>query len=434
MKSVFGFLFVVALAVALALLMGGNTAVLTLFWPPHRIDLSFNLALLLLGACFVLLHLGLRGVSLLRRLPEEARRWRAAQLERAVYASVLDALAYQLSGRFVRARAAAERAISLMQTVGPTVPMHRAQLEVLSHLLAAESAHALGDLERRDQLLQVAVAPVTSSDAEPAREGALLRAVDWAIKARDGGAAQQWMSEWPQGLRRRIQAVRLRLQLAQLQQNTPQSIDMVRLLAKHRAFSPEAAHSLLRGLLLEALRGVHDREQLVQFWRELVGQERHNPDVALAWLERWQRLGGTRSAEEQRRAERDVELFQYPHLVLEVLRQVWADYIQLSELRRLRLVHWLEAALPVLGPEWLAQFEQAQRARPSDPLLQYLAGQAFRHHQLWGKALVLLEQASKSLTDAALRRQAYCGLARLAEQRGDTATAQTAWRQAALAA
>lgn len=431
MKSVFWFLFLAALAVALALLVGGNGATVSLFWPPHRVDVSFNLVLFALAAGFVVFYLALRALALLRRLPQQAKRWRKAQLERAVYAEVLDALAYQLSGRFVRARAAAERAIGLMQQLGPQAPMHRAQLDVLSHLLAAEAAHALGDVERRDAWLQVAVAPQASSDAEPAREGALLRVVDWALKARDAEAAHRWMAEWPQGLGRRILAVRLRLQLAQLRQDTPEAIDMVRLLAKHRAFSREAADSLLRGLLLEALRGLYDRDQLLHFWQGLDGKERHNPDVALAWLERWQAL-----SLEGRGQALLADALEGPRQrpVLDAARQVWAGYEQLSESRRRRLVCWLETALPALGSDWLAQVEQAQRARPSDPLLQYLAGQAFLQHQLWGKAGVLLELASKSLPDAALRRRTWCSLARLAEQRGDVAHAQLAWKEAALSA
>ena len=66
-----------AAAVALALFAGDNEGTVTVFWPPHRVDLSVNLALLLLVGLFVLLHLALRALSAVFELPRQARRWRA---------------------------------------------------------------------------------------------------------------------------------------------------------------------------------------------------------------------------------------------------------------------------------------------------------------------------------------------------------------------
>jgi hypothetical protein len=75
MRNVFWFLGLAALAVALALLVGNNAATFTLFWPPHRFDVSFNFALFALIAAFVLLHLALRALAALRELPRRAQRW-----------------------------------------------------------------------------------------------------------------------------------------------------------------------------------------------------------------------------------------------------------------------------------------------------------------------------------------------------------------------
>ena len=429
MRTVFWFLFLAASAVALAMLMGDNQATVLVFWPPYRVDLSFNLVLFTLVGGFVLLYLALRGLALLRELPQQAQRWRRAQLERAVYAQLLDAVAYQLSGRFVRARSAAEQSLELMRQVGDDAVIHRAQMQVLANLVAAESAHAVGDTDRREAFLLAAVAHSASSDATPAREGALLRAATWALKDRDADEAQRWLAELPQGVSRRIQAVRLRLKLAQLRRDTHGAIEMVRLLTKHRAYTREAGDSVLRGLLLDALRDTHDHEQMLGYWQRLDADERHNPDIALAWLERWAQLcseglatalAADQIAPEQQRT------------VLDALRQVWSRYGDLSEQRRRRLIVWLEPALPALGADWLAQVEQAQRARPSDAGLQYLAGQAFMQRQLWGKAAFLLEQATRSLTDAHMIRRAWCSLAQLAEERGDEPAALAAWKRAAL--
>ncbi|MDP2022942.1 MAG: heme biosynthesis protein HemY, partial [Hydrogenophaga sp.] len=52
--------------------------------------------------------------------------------------------------------------------------------------------------------------------------------------------------------------------------------------------------------------------------------------------------------------------------------------------------------------------------------------------QLWGKAAQLLGQASHSLAEPSLLRRTWRSLAALAEERGDVAAAQSAWKKAAL--
>ena len=425
MKSVFGFLFVAAVAVLLAMLMGDNAATVTLFWPPYRVDVSFNLALFGLLAVFVLLYLALRGTALLRRLPDRARRWRAQQMERAVYTSVVDALAYQLAGRFVRAQGAAQQAVDLLAGLAPDALPARARLSVLARWLAAESAHALGNMDQRDRQLQAALAVGQVPEAAAAREGVLLRAGAMALEARDSAAARQWLTELPQGAARRIQAVRLRLKLAQLDRDTPSAVEMVRLLTKHKAVSADVGNTLLRGLLLDALNSAHDRSPLLGVWRGLSADEKRNPELALVLLERWRALAEAPSpATDQDKSVRK--------LLQDALVTAWKGYAGLSEHKRRRLILQVESELPGLDDTWVALIEEAQRAQPSDAGLQYLAGQAFLQRQLWGKALQMLTLASKGLADAELRRRCWRALAGLAETRGDAPAAQEAWKQAAL--
>jgi HemY protein len=60
MRGALWLLALFGIAVAAALVAGNNQAVVTLFWPPHRIDISFNLLVLLLGGLFTLLYVALR--------------------------------------------------------------------------------------------------------------------------------------------------------------------------------------------------------------------------------------------------------------------------------------------------------------------------------------------------------------------------------------
>ena len=106
-----------------------------------------------------------------------------------------------------------------------------------------------------------------------------------------------------------------------------------------------------------------------------------------------------------------------------------------SIIDRQKLVQALEASMQDVSSAdartWLARIEDAQKARPNDAHLQYLAGMVYLRHQLWGKAQSLLGQAVKTLPDAGLQRRAWAALAELAEQRQDTAAAMQAWKQAA---
>ncbi len=209
-----------------------------------------------------------------------------------------------------------------------------------------------------------------------------------------------------------------------MQQDHAAAIELVRLLAKHRAYSAQASTSLLRGLVLDTLRAARDPATLLQAWRALEPAERAMPELALAALEQWDRLdGGGAAADALPGARRWLE---------DSLQLGWGRYASLDADLRRRWLLRLEAELPRLGSDWLAQIEQAQQRQPADVGLQYLAGQACLQRQLWGKAATLLAQASQQLTDPELARRCWRSLARLAEERGDAEAAQAAWKKAAL--
>jgi HemY protein len=426
MRSVFWLLGLAAVAVALALLVGHNASTVTLFWPPYRFDVSFNLVLFCLIAGFVLLHAALLAIGAIRDLPMRAQRWRSQQVERSVVGSVMDALSHQLAGRFVRAQSAAQHALDQLQSVSPGQWPRRDQLQVLAHLLVAESAQSLQNRERRDENLQAALNPVLAKGAPDASEGALLRAVRWAVEDRDVDAARSRLAELPQGAGRRIVALRLKLRVARLGGATAEALDTARLLAKHKAFSPDTARSVVRGLVLDVLREAHDMAQLETAWNGLDASERAMPELALAAARRGNQLMLQHNASDSEEARAVAQRLRT------WLEPLWQQFDALEAGQQRQLVTAFEPGLPQLDSAWLARLEQQQRLSPNNPLLQYLAGQAFMQRQLWGKASQLLTQASHSLRDDALLRRTWRSLARLAEERGDEAAAQAAWKQAAL--
>lgn len=425
MRNVFWFLLLFAIAAAVALFAGNNQGTVTLFWPPYRIDLSLNLVLLALLAAFFLVYAALRGLLLLLALPGEARRWRARHQERVLQQGLFDALSHLTAGRYLRARKAAESVVAQTETLvrSEQAPAQSTRLVAMAHLLAAESAHALSDRAGRDEHARLALELTASArrDAQEVREGVQLRVARWACDDRDMQSALLRLDELPQGVARRTLALRLRLKVARLAGQTLLALETARLLGKHRAFSEGASRSIVRGLATELVRNVHDAGQLQKVWGQLDEAERRIPEVALQAGERMLALHGDFT------------------LVQQWLLPVWEHLVRpasaLPQELRLRLVLLLERGFSLTPGQpdaaWLARIEAAQMGNPREPLLQYLAGIACMHLNLWGKAQQLLRQALTQLADEELRRRAWSALARLAEQREDSAAALDAWRRAA---
>lgn len=425
MRATLWLLALFAVAVATALFAGNNQGTITVFWPPWRLDLSLNLVLIALALAFTTLYAALRGFAALAQLPRQAQRWRLQQKERAMHGALLDALAQLMSGRFLRSRKAAQAALdqeASLRSAGSPLPQGEA-VRVLAHLVAADASHALQDRPAREHHLDAALSPAALPApvpllAQDLREGTQLRAARWALDDREPAAALAGLAALPQGAARRTLALRIKLKATRLAQHNQEALETARLLGKHRAFSPAAAQSIVRGLATELIRNAHDTEQLTTAWLALDADERAMPELAIHAAQRLAELGGE------------------PAQVRRWLEPVWQQLVErpgaLAELEARRLVGALETALDAFDAGWLARIEAAQQANPRDPRLQYLAGVACLQRQLWGKAQQLLAQAAPKLQDTGLRAHAWRHLAQLAEQRGDTDAALAAWKRAAL--
>ena len=427
MRAAFWLLALFAVAAASALIAGNNQAVVTIFWPPHRIDLSFNLTVLLLAGVFTLLYGALRAMAAVFSLPLQAKRWRAQQKERAMYGALMDALAHQLAGRYIRATKSAQNALAQEKSLGlltehsDQLTSHSAsrssQLQSLAHLLVAESAQSLQNRALRDQHLQAALQSSAPRHAQEVREGVQFRAARWALDDHDASAALELLVQLPQGAARRTLALRMKLRATRLLRQPLQALETARLLAKHRAFSVAAAQSIVRGLALELLNDAHDPAQLEQAWSLLDDSERAMPELVVHAASRLMALHGNVA------------------LARAWLLQVWDQAMQprptIGDSLRIKLITVLEVDLATLDAAWLARIEAAQLMQPRDANLQYLAGMACLNRQLWGKARQLLSQAALGLQDATLHRNAWRALAVLAEQREDAEAAAYAYKQAA---
>jgi HemY protein len=422
MRAAIWLLALFAVAAAVALFAGNNQGTITVFWPPWRVDLSLNLVLVILLVAFVLLHTALRALSALFSLPKQARQWRLQQKERTLHAALLDAMVQLISGRFSRARKAAQAALTQEKTLsalGASLPQAQ-QVRVLSHLLAAESAQALQDKPARDAHLQQALnesADRTVLSSPETREGVQLRAARWALEDRDAAAALARLEELPQGAQRRTLALRLRLKAARQDRRTLEG-------AGNRAPAGQAPRVL-------GSRGAKHRARPGD--RAAVGRARSGAAAARLDRTRRQRTRDARGGH-PRGATHGGAAWR-PALARGWLLPAWERMVAnpraLGDALRVKLARALEAGLDSVDADWLARIESAQRNNPRDPNLQYLAGMACMKRQLWGKAQQLLTQAGLGLQDTELYRRAWLALAQLAEDRDDAVQAAEAWKRAA---
>jgi len=416
-----------AVAVATALLASNNAGTVSLFWAPYRLDLSLNLVLFALVLILFTLHWAQRALTAMFELPKQAKRWRLQQKERAAHAALLDSLAQFMEGRFLRARKSAELVLLREKSLSDAgeVLDHAGALRCVAHILAAESAHALSDKTTRQSHLNLALQEPSGSASNVRQsllEGSMLRAARWALDDRDASESLLWLDRLPQGVARRTLAMRLKLKAARLAGESSLALDTALLLIKHRAFTSEASESMIRSLVFDLIAKTHELGQMQRLWARLGEAQRQSTELAIQAAQHWLSLGGD------------------PVVARAWLNPIWTRWQttphNLSATQQLKLIQVLDRSLKGQDSaeerEWLVWIETAQKANPSESLLQYLAGRLCQKRQLWGKAQVLLAQAAPALSDPGLRRQAWRSLAELAEKREDLPGALSALKNAAM--
>jgi len=416
-----------AVAVASALLASNNVGTVSIFWTPYRVDVSLNLVLFGLVLILLTMHWAQRALTALFELPRQAKRWRTRQKERAAHAALLEGMAQFMEGRFLRARKSAELVLVREKSLSDSgeVLEHAGELRSVAHILAAESAHALQDKAARQIHLDAALKEPMSGHAgirQSLKEGAMLRAARWSLDDRDAAESLLWLDRLPQGVSRRTLAMRLRLKAARLAGEPSQALDTALLLIKHRAFTSDAAESMVRSLVFELIAKTHELGQMQRLWNRLGEAQRQSSDLAIQAAQHWLQLKGD------------------PAVARTWLKPIWnklqSNNKPLSKAQQLKLIQALDMSF--MGQdtpeerEWLVAIEAAQKANPRDALLQFLAGRLCQKRQLWGKAQVMLAQAAPALEDPQLRRQAWRAVAELAEQREDVSAALQALKKASM--
>ncbi len=379
-------------AALLAMAASGRPGNIAILLPPYRVDLSLNLAVLLLLLAFVLLYVAVRALSLLLGLPRAAARFRSRRRLQVAGAALHESLLHHLGGRFRRAERAAARAAEV-DAFRPG-----------ALLTAAQAAQAMQAYERRDAYL----------DALPsaARETGALLLAQWQIEARDAQAAQRALRGLSGGVQRRTQTMRLALTAARALHDHAEVLRLAGALRKHHGLHPAAAQAMIHGAALGLIRQAdHDAEALRAMWKSFDTSLRHDPQVAVAAARGFAQAGEATQA-----------------------RALLVDALHVADAEPAALMPALRGMLDGIDASFVAQAEAWMDRWPQEAQASFLAARCCAELELWGKAQQYLQRALEQCQpdERRLRGQIHASLARLHERIEREDQAMRHWRLAAV--
>jgi HemY protein len=332
-----------AVVVVVAVLaLRSNAGYVQIVWPPHRVEVSLVLALLVLLAAFALCYLGLRLVSAMVAMPRQVRAYRAARKKRKGLETLTEALHEYFSGRFARAEKAATGAMALGEQPG------------LAAMLAARAAHELRAPERRDAHLAQGAAHLANDDTMK-----VITEADLMLRERRAADALSALQAMPQ---KHTGGLRLELKALQLAKEWEKSLTVIDQLEKRKVYDAAQARELRCHALIEHLkRRATDVDSLNEAWRKVPEALRRDARVARAAAEGYVALNaGERAAA----------------LIERSLDAAWD-----SDLAAL----YADCA----GADTVVPIERAERwlaAHPGDAALLLTLGRLCAKQGLWGKA------------------------------------------------
>ncbi|MFC3457095.1 heme biosynthesis HemY N-terminal domain-containing protein [Massilia haematophila] len=384
-----------AAAIGIAVTARFNPGNVVLFYPPHRIDMSLNLFVVLLALLFLMLYGLVRAVNATRRMPERVAAYRQRKREREGNKGLRDALKALFEGRFGHAEKAAMRAAELPENAG------------VAALIGARAAHRMREPARRDAWLAGIAA---DNGMKTAR---LMTVIELLVDDHQPEAALAAVDELNASGQRHIYALQWSMKAHQQARNWPEVLRLVRILDKRNALHPALA-ARLREMAYEALLSEEgqDPEAIRRFWAGVPAADRLQPAVAARAAAAFN-AGGLH--DEARVIAEDA------------LKAGWDERV----IRAYR-----DAAGPAGSASLLAQIENCEtwlRERPNDAELAFTLGSLCLRQKLWGKAQRYLEQALSDAVDAAMVRDIHLKLAQLHEALGQDERAAGHYRHSALA-
>ncbi|CAN5137086.1 heme biosynthesis protein HemY [soil metagenome] len=387
MRSLFWITILFALGVGLALVARYNNGNVVLLVPPYRIDLSLNLAVVLIAAAFVLLYFLIRIIDGTFGFPDRVRAFRERSREAAAREGLRASQLAYFEGRFSRAERSARDAQAVAGYAG------------VAALVAARASHKLREFGRRGDWLRVA-------ELDPSvRTARLMTQAEMLLEERRAEEANALVRLLHASGARHVASIRLALNAAQQLEQWDEVLRLVRQLAKRDAIHPALA-ARTKAIAYRALsaRRRGDLPGLKAFWSTVPSEDRSLVDVAEPIAQAFALLG-----------QHDLAV----QIIEEALARNWDE-------RLVRAYAEIGGATTRLtqiqrAERWLAQY-------PQEASLLVTLGLLCAAEGLWGKAADYLERSVR----VQVQPRALSALSWLAEQNGDSARADALYRQAAI--
>ena len=172
-------------AVVLALVLRSNHGNIAILWPPYRIELSSNMALVLTVLAFFVLHVVLLAIGKTMAMPQRIRNYRERRRQQRSSRALQGAVLALFEGRYDRAERLAATAAATSDEGGEGMGA--------AALLAARSAHRLGAPQRRDDWLRQA------TDSGQTNAAALMVQAEFALDALQPYGAHDAVDRLPAG-------------------------------------------------------------------------------------------------------------------------------------------------------------------------------------------------------------------------------------------
>jgi len=373
-------LFAVAVGVVIAARYNNGYVLLVL--PPWRAEVSFNFAILLALAVFVIAYALVRIIIITVTMPAQVRAFQKRRSEIRARALFNEALVNFFEGRFGRAEKAAAAALKAGES------------PALSAMLAARAAHGMRAYATRDKYL------AKSASADPAEDAMRFMAqAEMLLDERRYYDALDVLKRLPE---KHTAALRLELRAQQMAMNWDRVLALIPQLEKRRVFERPVVAQLRRQAVIESLkRKAVDDKSLREYWDRLASEDRSDPRIAATAAQSFIALGGCEQAHK---------------IVEEGLARQWDPAL---------LANYSEC----LGTDVRQQLERAEKwleQHPRDAVLLLVLGRLCAHQGLWGKARSYLE-ASLSIEST---HSAHLDLGRLLEREGKPVEAAAAYQKA----
>lgn len=385
MKFLFWLLALSAAAVAVAL-AAKNPGYVLLVYPPYRIELSLTLFVLVLLGLLVLTYFSMRLVIAVLRLPNYVRTYREQRALSKGRAAMMEALTAFFEGRYSAAEKAAVRAMESGEKSG------------INPIIAARSAHELGEINKRDSYLAS-----TAGKSVGETTMRLIAQTEFMLDQKQPQLALNSLKELSStGKHKHLGALQLELKAQQQARNWDGVLSALSQLEKRSAIGPVVATQMRQQAWMEKLRAQNEDLKVLQaLWKSVPDDLKLRPKIAALAATNFIKLQDCKSAQ-----------------------QALGNSLN---------AQWDSELVALFGEcqrdSGLSQIEQAEKwlkLHSDDAGLLLALGKLCLHHGLWGKAQSYLD-ASNSLTPS---RAAYTALAQLAEKLQKSELASRYYQQA----